>query len=454
MELIMEPFRHHVFVCTQPKPEGVTSCPGSDSWAIVQALERESLAAGIDDKVQVTTCGCLGLCDDGPIVIVYPEGIWYRKVKEADVPEIATSHLRDGKPVSRLAWLDADTMRQQASEHRAHYRAMVKSREEAGIVPDDLNEMIRGFMPSRAVLTALELDVFTAVGAGRSAGQVSEKLSADARATELLLNALVSLRLLGKKEDIFFNTPVSARFLSQESRDSAREALMHTANLWGRWSTLSECVLTGKSVETRARESDWVRYFIAAMDRNAKERAASVLKAVKTTGMKRMLDLGGGSAAYSIAFVQSTRGLKSDIIDLAAVVPLAQEKIREAGLTDRITVKPGDMLCDPLGAGYDVVLLSAICHMFSVEENKKLVKKSYGALTPKGQLVIQDFILDSTKTAPRSAALFSLNMLVGTRAGRSYSEPEYTEWLKEAGFMDIRRERLPGPSGLVIGVRP
>jgi len=66
---------------------------------------------------------------------------------------------------------------------------------------------------------------------------------------------------------------------------------------------------------------------------------------------------------------------------------------------------------------------------------------------------VQDFILEPSKTAPRAAALFSLNMLVGTRAGSSYSEPEYATWLKEAGFQDVKRVRMPGPAGLMIGVR-
>ena len=195
----MEPFRQHVFICTQGKPEGATSCPGNGSWRVLQALERELAGQGLDDQVQVTTCGCLGLCDDGPVMITYPEGVWYHKVKEEDVPEIVNSHLLSGKVVSRLAWSDSHAMNAQAKEHRDHYRAMVKARDEAGILPDDLNEMIRGFMSSRAVLTALELDVFTAVADGASAENVAHKIHADARATEMLLNALVSLKLLRQR---------------------------------------------------------------------------------------------------------------------------------------------------------------------------------------------------------------------------------------------------------------
>jgi (2Fe-2S) ferredoxin/predicted O-methyltransferase YrrM len=448
----MEPFRHHLFVCSQEKPEGATCCPGNGSLRVLQALQRELGSQGLDNEVQVTTCGCLGLCDDGPIMITYPGGLWYHKVKEEDVPEIV-GYLRSGNVVSRLAWSEAQAMKAAMTEHRDHYRAMVKARDEAGILPDDLNEMIRAFMPSRAVLTALELDVFSAVASGASAERVAQKIHADSRATEMLLNALVSLKLLDKADGTFVNTPASARFFSEGSRDNARAGLLHTANMWQRWSTLTECVRVGTSVETRARDDNWVKAFIAAMDRNAKERSGALVKAIGTKGIKRMLDLGGGSGAYSIALARAIPGLKAEILDLSDVVPLAQENIRKAGLADRITTRPGDMLRDLLGENYDLILVSAICHMFSPEENRELFQRTYNALAPKGQLVVQDFILEPSKTAPRAAALFSLNMLVATQAGSSYSEPEYTNWLRSAGFSDVRRVRLPGPGGLMIGVR-
>ena len=132
---------------------------------------------------------------------------------------------------------------------------------------------------------------------------------------------------------------------------------------------------------------------------------------------------------------------------------LAQEYIRKAGFAERVSTRAGDMLHAPLGENYDLILISAICHMFSSEQNRELLQRAYSALAPKGQLVVQDFILEPGKTAPRAAALFSLNMLVGTQAGSSYSEPEYASWLRNAGFADVRRVRLPGPSGLMIGVR-
>jgi (2Fe-2S) ferredoxin/predicted O-methyltransferase YrrM len=419
----------------------------------LQALERELVAQGLDDDVQVTTCGCLGLCDEGPILIVYPEGIWYQKVKAEDVREMVGSHLKSGNVVARLAWNDAAAMKREATEHRDRYRAVVKAKDEAGVLPDDLYEMTRSYMPSRALLSALELDVFTAVGEGASAKDAAQRIHADPGATEMLLNALVSLKLLEKRDGSFFNSARSARFFRDGSCDNARPGLLHIANIWHRWSTLTECVRAGTSVANRERDEAAVKAFIAAMDRNARERAGAVVKAVAAAGSKRMLDLGGGSAAYSIAFARAIPGLKSEILDVGEVVPLAQENISKAGLADRITTRVGDMMRDPFGEDYDLILAFAICHMFSEVENRRLFRRAYDALARKGQFVVQDFILEPSKTAPRVAALFALNMLVGTRAGSTYSEPEYAGWMREAGFSEVRRVRLPGPSGLMIGVR-
>jgi (2Fe-2S) ferredoxin/predicted O-methyltransferase YrrM len=449
----MEPFRHHIFVCTQQKAEGVTSCPGNRSLQMLQTLQQEIGAQGLDDEVQVSTCGCLGLCDDGPIMIVYPEGTWYRRVQSEDVREIVSSHLRSGQPASRLAWSDPPTMKKQSIEHRDRYRAMMTARDRAGTLPDDLYEMMRAYMPSRALLTALELDVFSALGNGASAADVAGKINADPRTTEMLLNALTSLKLLEKKEEKFFNTGATARYFVEGSRDNARPGLLHTANLWHRWSTLTDAVRAGTSVIRDGRKAEWTGSFIAAMDRNAKERAAAIVKAAGNGDIRRVLDLGGGSGAYSLALAQAMPQLRSEVMDLSDVVPLTREYIRKAGLSERVTARVGDMLSDPLGENYDLVLVSAICHMFSPEENLRLFQRAHGALAPRGWIIVQDFILEADKTAPRAAALFALNMLVGTRAGSSYSEPEYDKWLRQAGFSDVHRVRLPGPSGLMIGTR-
>jgi 3-hydroxy-5-methyl-1-naphthoate 3-O-methyltransferase len=449
---MMEPFRFHLFVCTQQKPEGVPSCPYSGSFGVLGALDHEIQARGLGNDVQLTACGCMGLCDEGPVLVVYPAGVWYRRVKAADVSELVGAHLGDGKPVERLVWNDAPAMKAMAVEHGKKYREVMAARDKTGILPDRLDEMIRGYWPSRCLLTALELDIFTAIGDGADASQIGTKIHANARAVGMLLNALVSLGLLSKTGEFYKNTPESARFFVQGSKDNHRNGLLHIANIWHRWSTLTDAVRRGTRVPIgRDEASAWTRDFIAAMQRNAKDRAPLVVKALGTAGVRRVLDL-GGSGVYSIAFAKASPEVRCEILDVPEVVPLTTEYVNHAGVAGQVSVRAGDMLHGDFGSGYDIIMLNAICHMFSPEQNRDIFVRARQALAPKGRLVVQDFVLNLEKTGPQHAALFSLNMLVSTDSGASYSESEYREWMESAGFTEVSRIDLHGPSSLIVGL--
>jgi len=323
-------------------------------------------------------------------------------------------------------------------------------------LPEDFLQSLRAFQESRALLTSIELDVYTAVGSGATAAEAAARLGTDPRATEMLLNALVALGTLGKQEDVFRNSPLAGRFLAEGCAVDARAAMMHIVHMWDRWSTLTECVRRGTSVsyqEPEERDPRWTRAFIAAMHANALQRAAPVAQAIGLEGVRRLLDVGGGSGAYSIAFAQAAPGLEAEVMDLPRVVRIAEGHIAQAGLSSRIRTRVGNLRQDAFGEGWDLILLSAICHMLSPEENQDLLRRCQAALAPGGRVVIQDFLLEPDKTAPRQATLFSLNMLVGTQGGASYSLPEYAAWLGEAGFEEIRHVPLPGPSALMIGRR-
>jgi (2Fe-2S) ferredoxin/predicted O-methyltransferase YrrM len=449
----MEPFRIHLFVCTQQKPEGVPSCSANGSHAILDALDSEIQTRGLCSDVQLTACGCMGLCDEGPVMVVYPGGIWYRRVQSSDISEIVDQHLCDGKPVDRLIWNDASAMKAMSVEHGEHFRQAMAARDRAGVLPDRLNEMIRGFMPSRCILTALELDIFTAVGDGANAEQIGTQIHANARAVGILLNALVAMGLLSKSGRNYRNTPESARFLVQGSKDNQRDGLLHTANIWHRWSTLTEVVRRGTPIPIAgAGTHEWTANFIAGMQRNAKDRAPFVVKALGTTGVRRILDLGGGSGAYSIAFAKASPDVQCEILDLPEVVPLTSEYVSKAGVSSQVSIRAGDMLHDEFGSGYDIIMLNAICHMFSEEQNLDIFRRASQALAPNGRLVVQDFILNPDRTGPQHAALFSVNMLVGTDAGATYSEAEYAGWMKAAGLAEVHRIKLSGPSDLIVGI--
>jgi len=216
-------------------------------------------------------------------------------------------------------------------------------------------------------------------------------------------------------------------------------------------------VRAGTSVgpdEVSDRGTEWTKCFIAAMDRNARDRAPGVVRAVGASGRKRLLDIGGGSAGYSIAFCRANASLEAEVFDLPTVIGLTRQYVERAGLATRIKTRAGDLQTDNLGSGFDLVLVSQVCHSFSDGENLSLLKKCHAALIPGGMLAIQEFILEEDKTGPKFAALFALNMLVGTRAGNTYSEGEISDWMQKAGFKNIRHVRLPGPSGLMLATRP
>lgn len=450
----MEPFRFHIFACDHQKPEGVPSCAARGSAATIEALRREIAARGLQDDVQITACGSLGMCEHGPNLVVYPEGTWYSGVSAADVAEIVQSHIENATPVERLLRSNPAEVRAEIVANREKFLAARRAQEAAGALPDELNTRIRAFQESRVILSALELNIFDTLGDGATAPAAAAAIGADARSTEMLLNALAAIGLVQKREGVFRNAPAAARYFTTASPDNARPALLHTAHLWTTWSTLTECVLAGTSTASdgpAGGDADWTEAFIAAMHRNASERAPAVVRAVGAASVRRMLDVGGGSGAYSIAFAQANPALQAEILDLPRVTDIAQRHIDAAGLGTRVRVRPGN-LYDRFGRGYDLVFVSAICHMLDPGENRDLFRRCREALAPGGRLVVQDFILEPDKTAPKQAALFALNMLVGTRAGSSYSEPEYTAWLREAGFGEIRRVRLPGPAGLMVSL--
>ncbi|HEY3357316.1 MAG TPA: methyltransferase [Polyangia bacterium] len=452
----MEPFRYHVYACEQKKPDGLPCCAARGALKTIDALRRELGKQGLVDTVQVTACGSLGLCERGPNLVVYPDGIWYSGVTAADVPELVREHFQQGRPLERLVNRDENALRQEVTGNRNAYLGMMKAKDAAGVVPDELQAMIRGFMESRIVLTGIELDVFTAVQDGATAAAVAAARATEPRATAVLLDALAALELLVKQDGSYRPAPVAARFLVAGAPDDATTALKHNLSLWDRWSTLTACVRAGTSVsyqEMTERDASWTVPFIAAMHRNAALRAPLVVRAVGPGGALRLLDVGGGSGAYAIAFAQASPSLRAEIFDLPTVTPIARGHIAAAGLADRVTTRDGDLRQDDLGGGHDLVLISAICHMLDPAQNQDLLRRVHAALQPGGRVVIQDHVLDADRTSPRAGALFAVNMLVGTQAGGTYSEDEYTAWLTGAGFTDVRRVKLPGPSDLMIARR-
>jgi len=307
---------------------------------------------------------------------------------------------------------------------------------------DELLEAINAFRRSRVILTAVELRVFDVVEKnGSEASDIARMLVTDARAIDRLLNALAGMKLLKKEHSRFYLTDTSARFLVSRSSEYLAN-IAHYNNLWERWSSLSEAVREGRGIgleNIRERGSEWLESFIAAMHHRAVPQAPEDVNLMDLHDVVRVLDLGGGSGAYSMAMTRVKQELRAVVFDLPEVVPITKKYIEQAGLSHRIDVLEGDYLVDDYDGVYDLVFLSAIIHSHPPEENIALLKRCASALRPGGSIVIQDFIMEDDRVQPVHGALFALNMLVATRAGDTYTEEEICSWMHEAGFSDVRR---------------
>jgi hypothetical protein len=150
-----------------------------------------------------------------------------------------------------------------------------------------------------------------------------------------------------------------------------------------------------------------------------------------------MVDLGGGAGSYSIAFVNCTPGLRSTIIDLPQTLEVAREVIANFGLEERIDCTEGDIfnnLMLPIGKNVDLFFLSNVIHQEGYDENARLMRKLYINLVRGGRVIINDVMLDESRTSPTDGALFAVNMLVGTERGNSYTKGEIERLLTDAGF--------------------
>jgi ubiquinone/menaquinone biosynthesis C-methylase UbiE/predicted transcriptional regulator len=306
----------------------------------------------------------------------------------------------------------------------------------------DITRDVRGFMKSRVILTAAELDFFSKLdGNFISAEDLADMLGLDKKATTRILDCLVTFDLL-EKEKSRYHTTEKGSYLSSKNPESVLPMVNHMNAIWGNWSRLTEIAKNGTHPNIRpVVDSDAKKdrhAFIGAMHVAARRISKKIAAAYDLSPFKTLLDVGGGSGAYTIAFLKKNRQLKAVIFDLENVIPMTKEKIAENGLQHRVRFIPGNFYEDDLPAGCDLALLSAIIHQNSPQQNLSLYRKIYHALDPGGRLIIRDHIMDESRTNPSAGALFALNMLVNTPAGDTYTFKEVKDTLKEAGFIEIR----------------
>lgn len=319
--------------------------------------------------------------------------------------------------------------------------------------PDSIRNLANSFQQSRVILTAIELDIFTVLGKHlMQSEEVAQKINCDTRAVNRLMNALVAIGFLRKVHGKFYNTETSAKYLVKGKHEYMGN-LSHTNNLWNSWSTLTEAVKHGKSVLDSSGKNENREDFIAAMHYRAQREAKIISLMLDLNNVDKMLDIGGGSGSFTYVFMSVNPIMKGVIFDLPNIIPITKKYADQYQLCDRLNFIEGDYLVDAFGNGYDLILLSAIVHINSYEQNKKLIKKCSDSLNSGGQIVIRDFIMNDDRSEPANGAMFSLNMLVGTECGDTYTESEMKEWFINSGINQIIRKDTSFGSNLLIGIK-
>lgn len=323
-----------------------------------------------------------------------------------------------------------------------------------------LQEMVQGFWRSGALMAAVELGLFTAVSKG--AGTYAEAAAAldisEANA-ERLITACVALELIELGRDgRLSNAPDVERFLVEGSSRYAGPWMLFTKPSWNDWGILSEKLKSrqvdklgkyGEFTVERAREYHKATYSIGM---GAGRRFS---RQVDMTGRKRMMDLGGGSGAYSIVATEQYEGLRAVVLDLPPVVVVAKEFIAQNGASDRVDAEACDFTADPFPTDCDVAVMASNLPIYSREIVGNVVQKAFDALLPGGEMHLVGETLNDDRKGPVGPALWGLSEAIGGTTGLAHTNSDCIGYFENAGFTNVTvNEFVPGALVRITGVKP
>lgn len=322
---------------------------------------------------------------------------------------------------------------------------------------EDLLSLGRSYQGAAVLAAAADLDLFAHLASGpRKAAELAAACGCNLRGLTILLDALAALGLVHKAEEAYVLPPGLNALLTPDGSQTVLAMAQHQANCLRRWAQLARVVKSGASAEcvpsVRGSAGDQAA-FIGAMHNVSAPAADQVIQAVRPLWFQHLLDIGGASGTWTIAFLRACPRARATVFDLPHVIPMARQRLAEAGLADRVRLAPGNFATDPLPAGADLAWVSAIVHQNSREQNRALFAKVFEALVPGGRIVIRDILMEPSRVRPLAGALFAVNMLVATEGGGTFTFDELREDLQSAGFADAAVLREDDAMNSVIAAR-
>jgi hypothetical protein len=331
--------------------------------------------------------------------------------------------------------------------------------------PDAILQVGLGFWPSKILLSAVEMELFTDLAKGpQSLESIQGRHGLHPRAARDFLDALVALGFLLRARGEYSNTPAADAFLDKH-KPSYIGGLLEMANqrLYGFWSHLTEALRTGQPqneargggvplFEALYADPARLKSFLAAMTGVSHGANLAIASKFPWSGYEGFADIGAaqGDLATQIALVNPH--LSGIGFDLAEVGPIFEEYVEQNGVASRVRFVAGSFFEHPLPQA-DVILMGHILHDWGIDDKRMLISKAYDAIPVGGALIVYEAMIDDERCQNAFGLMMSLNMLIETPAGFDYTGADCQNWMKEAGFRETRVEHLAGPDSMVIGIR-
>jgi hypothetical protein len=337
------------------------------------------------------------------------------------------------------------------------------------IDPSHIMQVGMGFWPSKTLLSAVELELFTKLGSRSVTGrQIAEELGLHERAIPDFPDALVALGLLdrdGEGSDAAYrNTQETAVFLDKTSPAYVGGILeMANARLYPFWGDLTEALQTGKPQNEIKRtgtamfeelysDPDRLEQFMNAMAGISMGPFQALAEKFDFSKYETLCDVGGATGQLSLIVAGRHPNMRCTSFDLPVVEPIAKRRIEAAGLSDRVTTAGGDFFADPLPKA-DVITMGLILHDWNLERKMRLVKAAYDALPDGGAFIIIENMIDDARRENIFGLMMSLNMLIEFGDAFDFTGSDFAKWCKEVGFEQVDVVPLAGPASAGIAYK-
>ena len=331
--------------------------------------------------------------------------------------------------------------------------------------PERIMQIGLGFWPSKTLLSAIELGLFTELAnEPLSTAHLTARLGLHPRSARDFFDALVSLGMLEREGDLYSNSPESAQFLVRGTLGYIGGFFeMANERLYPFWGSLTEGLRTGEPqnevkqgragvFETIYADPERLRLFLGAMTGLSSGSSIAIAQKFPWQNYNTAVDVGGAMGGLLVRLALTHSHLRGINFDLPPVGPVFEEYVAQHGLSDRLKFQAGNFFEESLPSA-EVILMGHILHDWNLEQKHMLLAKAYEALPEGGVLIVFESLIDDDRRQNTIGLLMSLNMLIETPGGFDYTGKDCCEWMRAAGFRETRVEHLVGPESMAIAIK-